>query len=185
MGKAKLTSVLGLSREDGEALFQAYHGACPFAGETMQTAIDEATRTRCVRTLLGRISRFELYGPVDYVEDAVPLPFSAAVAKYGDVKLAMTHKALNRKLQGSAADLMKMAMLKLWQSGILAEIGVPRLTVHDELDFSDPGASPKLWREVRDIMQNAIPLRVPVLVDCEIGPNWGNVQLDPEMATKS
>jgi len=57
--------------------------------------------------------------------------------------------------------------------------GVPRLTVHDELDFSqvdDTPATREAFREMHHIMQTVIPLRVPVICDLEIGPNWGDVE---------
>ena len=94
----------------------------------------------------------------------------------GNIQRAYTHKALNRRLQGSAADLMKMAMLKCYEDGVFDLIGVPRLTVHDELDFSDFGGVDEGYVEMQRIMETALQLKVPVKADGEIGPNWGDVK---------
>ena len=104
------------------------------------------------------------------------MPYERAILEYGQLRRAYTHKALNRRLQGSAADLMKKAMLDCWKQGIFAETGVPRLTVHDELDFSDPGGKDKAFGEMQRIMETAIPLRIPVKADGECGPDWGHVK---------
>jgi DNA polymerase I-like protein with 3'-5' exonuclease and polymerase domains len=68
---------------------------------------------------------------------------------------------------------MKVAMWKLWRDGVLAETGVPRLTVHDELDFSDPGDRDEAFAEVKRVMETALSLRIPVRADEDVGPNWG------------
>ena len=56
------------------------------------------------------------------------------------------------------------------------ETGIPRLTVHDELDFSDPGGKDGAFREMKHIMETALPLRIPVRADGDIGPDWGHVE---------
>ena len=71
---------------------------------------------------------------------------------------------------------MKKAMYDCYVQGIFAETGVPRLTVHDELDFSDPGGKDEAFREMQHVMEQCIPLRVPVIADGEIGPNWADVK---------
>lgn len=69
-------------------------------------------------------------------------------------------------------------MLDLWKSGVFDVVGVPLVTVHDELGFSDSGSpeSEEAFQEVQRIMENAVPLRVPVLCEGEAGPNWGEVK---------
>ena len=71
---------------------------------------------------------------------------------------------------------MKKAMHRCWVDGIFDATGVPRLTVHDELDFDDPGGRNEAFNEMRHVMETAIPLRIPVRADYEIGPNWGDVE---------
>lgn len=175
MGVDKLAGDLGLSKKEGKALFKVYHEAVPFADATMQWCIAEAQRTGVIRTILNRASRFDLWEPADWGSEGMALPYEAALRQYGNhIERAYTHKALNRKLQGSAADLMKLSMLQCYEDGVFAETGVPRLTVHDELDFSDPGGRDAAFREMQHIMETAIPLRIPVKADMELGPDWGH-----------
>jgi DNA polymerase I-like protein with 3'-5' exonuclease and polymerase domains len=85
------------------------------------------------------------------------------------VRRAFTYKALNRLIQGSAADMTKKAMIDLHKEGIIAHI-----QIHDELDFSvmnDLEAA-----KIKDIMENAVDLEVPNKVDYESGPNWGSIK---------
>lgn len=177
MGVDKLARGLGLSVEEGKALFAAYHEGAPFAKATMDATAEEAHRTGVVTTILGRKSRFDLFEPKGYGKDkGIALPYEKALFTYGNIQRAYTHKALNRRLQGSAADLMKKAMWICWKSGVFDATGVPRLTVHDELDFSDDGESDEAFIEMQHIMETAIPLRVPVKADYESGPDWGHVK---------
>lgn len=69
---------------------------------------------------------------------------------------------------------MKRATWQAMKDGIFRVTGYPRLTVHDELDFSDPGGCNEAFKALEHIMENAIPLRIPVRVDLDIGPDWGH-----------
>jgi len=80
---------------------------------------------------------------------------------------AFTYKALNKLIQGSAADMTKKAMLELHKEGI-----TPHIQVHDELDISIDGNEDK----IKKIMENAVDLALPNKVDCETGPNWGSIE---------
>ena len=84
-----------------------------------------------IRTLLGRLCRFHLWEPNQFgIHKA--LPHDAALAEHGPgIRRAYTYKALNRLIQGSAADMTKQAMIDLHAEGI-----IPHLQVHDELDIS-------------------------------------------------
>lgn len=175
MGVAKLSSDLGLTQEEGKKLFAAYHEGVPFAKATMNLLSTQAQQLGTVTTILNRKSRFDLWEPLQY-SDSKPLPYRLAKAQYGqNIKRAGTHKALNRLLQGSAADLMKCAMWKCYKDGIFSATGVPRITVHDELDFSDMGGCDEAFKEMQWIMENAIPLKIPVKAEGEAGPDWGHV----------
>lgn len=176
MGVEKLSSGLGLTKEQGHELFKAYHRGVPFAKATMDACSNEARDTGVITTILGRKSRFDLFEPDGWGNAGVALPFEQAVTRYSSLRRAYTHKALNRRLQGSSADLLKKAMHKCYMDGVFNETGVPRLTVHDELDFSDPGGKDEAFREMQHIMEMAIPLRVPVKADGEVGPNWGDLR---------
>ena len=80
---------------------------------------------------------------------------------------AFTYKALNKLIQGSAADMTKKAMLELYKEGI-----IPHIQIHDELDISVDGNEDK----IKNIMENAVDLALPNKVDCESGPNWGSIK---------
>lgn len=182
MGKKKLTKSLGLTTQEGNKLFQAYHQGVPFAKATMEATAAEAQRQGFITTYLGRRSRFDTWEPDTYndaedEEDRIPLPYKAAVAKWGqNIRRAGLHKSLNRRLQGSAADLLKVAVVRLWQEGVFDYIGVPRLQVHDELDFSDPGNRDDGFDYMQHVLETALPLRVPVIADGDWGPDWGHVE---------
>jgi DNA polymerase I-like protein with 3'-5' exonuclease and polymerase domains len=176
MGEATLAANLGLSKKEAKAFFKAYRGGVPFAAPTMEATMAEAANTGVITTILGRRSRFDLWEPEDWGAETIALPYHQAILKYGKIRRAYTHKALNRRLQGSAADLMKTAMWKCWKDGVFDATGIPRLTVHDELDFSDPGGRDEAFREMQHIMETALPLSIPVRADGDIGPDWGHAK---------
>ena len=175
MGEPKLARQLGVTAGKAKEMFTAYHAGAPYAKATMQQCIDEASLYGTITTTLGRKSRFDLWQPAGYNRDGIPMTYEKALLAYGNIQRAYTHKALNRRLQGSAADMMKKAMHQCYVSGVFAETGYPALTVHDELDFIDPGGKDAAFREMKRIMETCIPLRVPVIADYEIGRNWGEV----------
>lgn len=175
MGAKTFALRLGISLKEAKKLMDVYFKAVGFAKPTMEYAMQMAADTGVVRTILGRKSRFELWEPDEFGSYGKALPYDQAILYYRSIRRAYTHKALNRMLQGSSADYMKKAMLTCWEEGIFAETGVPRLTVHDELDFSDMGGKDEAFREMLHIMENAIPLKIPMVADGEIGMNWGHV----------
>lgn len=176
MGEDKLGRSLGVTAAKAKEMFAAYHKGAPYAKATMAACSEEAQTYGTITTILGRKSRFDLWEPQAFGVKAPALPYATALNRYGRIKRAYTHKALNRRLQGSAADQMKMAMHRCWVDGIFAETGVPRLTVHDELDFLDPGGLDAAFEAMRHVMETCMTLRVPVRADYEIGPNWGDVK---------
>ena len=83
---------------------------------------------------------------------------------------------MNRLIQGSAADIMKKAMVDVYKSGVLDTLSW-HLTVHDELDISVPKTA-KGIREVfrvKSLMENAYKLRVPLKAELELGADWASV----------
>ena len=84
-------------------------------------------------------------------------------------RLAFTYRALNRLVQGSAADMTKQAMVNLYKAGIL-----PHIQIHDELCVSIPDEETAY--KIKDIMENAIRLRIPNKVDYASGENWGDIK---------
>ena len=98
------------------------------------------------------------------------LPRDEAEREYGkNIKRAWTYKALNKLIQGSAADQTKKAMLDLYKEGI-----IPHIQVHDELNISITGDL--MSDEIKNIMENCIELKVPSKVDAAKGDSWGKIQ---------
>jgi DNA polymerase I-like protein with 3'-5' exonuclease and polymerase domains len=98
------------------------------------------------------------------------LPHDAALMEHGPgIRRAFTYKALNRLIQGSAADMTKKAMVDLYKEGI-----TPHIQVHDELDISVESAEHA--DKIKNIMEGAVTLEVPNKVDYESGANWGNIK---------
>jgi len=168
MGKNKLQAELGVSKEKAEELFRQYHHKVPFVKQLMDNVMQRAQESGKIRTLLGRLCRFHLWEPNQFgIHKA--LPHDAALMEHGPgIKRAYTYKALNRLIQGSAADMTKKAMIDLHRAGI-----TPHIQVHDELDISV--ISDKHVTMIKDIMENAVSLEVPNKVDYESGPNWGKI----------
>ncbi|MBL4904264.1 MAG: hypothetical protein JKY62_16700 [Desulfocapsa sp.] len=174
MGKKTLGAGLGLSKKQTAELFAAYFEAMDFAKPTMDAAMQEAQDTGVITTILGRKSRFDLWEPAGWTKKGFPLPIDQAILRYGNIKRAETHKALNRRLQGSSADQMKVALHKCYKDGIYDDIGVPRLIIHDESNHSDRGGCSEGFREMQYIFETAIPLKVPVKFGLDYGKDWGH-----------
>ena len=179
MGEAALARKLGLPLAAAKELFRTYHTRAPFLKALSQDVTLVAARRGFIRTALKRKRRFELYeprnnfGPKATREE--PLPKDQAEERWGcNIQRAYTYKAMNALIQGSAADLMKKAMVTLYESGVYDVLGIPSLTVHDELDGSKPKGkkSDEALRESIHMMETALPLEVPVLVECAVGKNW-------------
>ena len=170
MGKAKLQAELGVSKDKAEELFTIYHERVPFVKTLMNSVSNRAQQRGQIRTLLGRLCRFHLWEPNQFgVHKA--LPFEQARQEYGaGIKRAYTYKALNKLIQGSAADMTKKAMLELHKEGI-----TPHIQVHDELDISV--INPLEAAKIKDIMENAVDLEIPNKVDYESGKNWGEIKM--------
>ena len=141
----------------------------PFVKQLMDAVMDRAQRKGKVRTLLGRLCRFHLWEPNQFGIHK-PLPHDDALAEHGPgIRRAYTYKALNRLIQGSAADMTKKAMIDLHAEGI-----IPHLQVHDELDISI--LNKKEAEKVKEIMESTVTLEVPNKVDYEEGDNWGSIK---------
>jgi len=168
MGKAKLQAELGVSKDKAEELFNIYHSRVPFVKSLMNSVSNRAQQRGQIRTLLGRLCRFHLWEPNTFGMHKA-LPFEQAVQEHGPgIKRAYTYKALNKLIQGSAADMTKKSMLDLYKEGIVAHI-----QIHDELDISVE--SPEQAKKIVEIMENAVKLEIPNKVDYESGKNWGTI----------
>ena len=168
MGKEKLIRELGLDDTEAEKLFQQYHAKVPFIRALQDQCARVAMERGYIKTFAGRRCRFDLWE--GRYERNLPLPLKEAKEKYGDdLKRSYTYKALNRLIQGSAADMTKLAMIGLWEEGI-----VPHLQVHDEVDISIENREQA--NTVTKIMENCVKLAVPLLVDQELGKSWGEIK---------
>ena len=191
--EAKLQSMMKLSDEEALAFFTAYHDGLPYVRETMDHISREVQERGYTLTILGRRASFDKWEPKFTPKKSNGEPWTRPVAygyeqalrTYGpNIKRAFLHKALNYTIQGSAADLMKAAMVKCWKDGLFNEIGVPRLVVHDELDFSvRDGIDLRIFREIKHTMETVIPFRIPIKVEGEWGPNWSEQYKFTEWAT--
>ncbi len=168
MGKGKLGSELGLDEEDTSDLWKQYHKSVPFVKELADKVSQRAQDVGYIRTLLGRKCRFDLWEPNLFGINK-PLPHVEAMREHGkNIRRAFTYKALNKLIQGSAADQTKQAMIDLHEEGFL-----PHIQVHDELNLSVD--NPEKYSVIQTIMENCVDLKVKCKVDVEIGNSWGEI----------
>lgn len=168
MGQGKLATTLDISKEEAKELLNTYHEKVPFVKGLADRVSAAAATNGQVRTLLGRKCRFDLWEPNSFGYNK-PLPHQEAIKEYGPgIRRAFTYKALNKLIQGSAADQTKKAMADCYAEGL-----IPLLTVHDELCFSI--SSEDQASRIKEIMETCVDLRVPSRVDQELGNNWGEV----------
>ena len=169
MGKNKLQAELGLSKVDADNLFNKYHENVPFVKDLMNRTSNHAQASGSIGTLLGRKCRFDKWEPNTFGMHT-PMSYEEAERTYGRgrIKRAFTYKALNKLIQGSAADMTKKAMLDLYKEGI-----IPHIQIHDELDISIE--SEEQAKKIIEIMENAVTLAVPNKVDFESGDTWGDI----------
>lgn len=130
--------------QDGQRLIHAFDQELPFIKMLQMRCAEYARRTGYITTISGR---------------RVP------------VRADDRHKAINYKIQGSAADQMKRAIVACHKAGY-----TPRITVHDENDFVDL-PDDRARREVIDLMEHCCDdwFVVPAKVDAEQGENWGEI----------
>ena len=170
MGKAKLANQLGVSVEEASEILVTHKSKVPFVKDLADIASKQASEYGVIRTLLGRRCHFHLWEPKSFGYKR-PLRYEEAMKEYGQpLRRAFAYKALNKLIQGSAADQTKKAMADCYREGLL-----PMLTVHDELCFSVE--STEQANKIKDIMENGLNdiLKVPSKVDDVLVNNWGEV----------
>jgi len=169
MGKNKLMAELGLMKEAAEKLIKQYHQRAPFVKMLSEAVARRADDSGKIRTIGGRLCHFDLWEPHGFGIKK-PLKHADALREHGPgIKRAFTYKALNKLIQGSAADMTKMSMLSLYREGV-----IPHIQIHDELDISI--SSPDQAEKIIGIMEEAVKLQVPNKVDYEKGDSWGDIQ---------
>jgi DNA polymerase-1 len=158
MSETRLAREQGLSRAEARAFIHAYFDRFAAVRDHIERTRAQAVRDGLVRTAFGRLRRFpQLQGR----------PGRAAAE-------AMLRAAVNMTVQGTAADLMKLAMLRA--EAALAEAGIHArmlLQVHDELLFEVPAEEAEASaRVIRDAMEHVHPFTVPLAVDQKTGRSW-------------
>jgi len=199
MGRVKLQRELGLDQKQAKELFIEYHSRVPFVRELSQELITFAKENKLLFTLYDRFCRFDRWETTNkewnpetnrfnevplYTKEQAMEAFKAEMLdKYKENKIdpnymdyferyytpAFTYKALNRLIQGSAADMTKKAMVDLHEKGI-----IPHIQIHDELCISIDGGY--MANIIQNVMEQAIPLEVKNKVDYESGLNWGTIK---------
>jgi DNA polymerase-1 len=155
-----LAKDIGVSRKEAERFIEAYFARYPKVRTFIDGTIVKARETGHVRTLLGRLRR---------------LPDLRA--KSFPVRMEAERQAMNTPVQGSAADLIKQAMVDLHRE--LAARGMRSrliLQIHDELLLEVPEAEAEAARAlVTEVMEGALKLDVPLVADARLGRSWAEV----------
>ncbi len=168
MGKGKLANTMNISTDEATELLGQYHTKVPFVKGLADLVSKQASKNGKIRTMSGRQCRFDMWEPKTFGYNK-PMKREDAEKEYGmNIRRAFTYKALNRLIQGSAADQTKTAMVECYKEGL-----VPLLTVHDELCFNVE--SEEQASRIKEIMETSTPLKVPSKVDQELGSNWGEI----------
>lgn len=157
-----LTRTTELTLAEAETFVKAYFQKFPGVKKYLDGIRKQAAQQGYVETLLGRRRYF-------------PALQSKANVQ---VKNREEREAINAPVQGTAADIMKIAMLRippaLKQAGLKAKM---LLQVHDELVFECPKSELKeTARVIQDVMSNAYPLSIPLSTEARYGPNWGEMK---------
>jgi len=159
-----LSQQLGIPLSDARQFIESYFASFPRVRSFLDETLEEAYETGMVRTIAGRFRRFpELKGRKRHPRGNLD---------------ASERMAINSKIQGSAADLIKIAMIavdqRLLSGGFQARL---LLQIHDELVFEfPPEEEEELIALVRRTMEEALPLHVPLKVDIGVGNNWNEAK---------
>ena len=152
-----LSERLNISRDESKLLLDGFFETFPKVKDYMERAKEEARQKGYVTTLFGR----RRYLPDINSQNATVRGFAE-------------RNAINAPIQGTAADIIKVAMIRIHErfqrEGIRSKM---ILQVHDELNFSVyPEEKGRVEQIVLEEMQNAIPLHVPLVADSGFGQNW-------------
>lgn len=157
MSASKLAADIGIEREDAEEFIENYFKVLPRVREYMDGIVEEARRNGYVTTILNRRR---------YIPDINS--GNIGVRRFAE------RTAVNTPIQGSAADLIKMAMIEIDAKIARLELrSVMILQVHDELVFEVPlDEIEQMESLVKETMETACPLSVPIVADVRTGMNW-------------
>ncbi len=159
-GSFTLAKDIGVSRKEAEKFIEAYFARYPKVRAFIDGTIAKARETGHVRTLLGRLRRLPDLRSKNY-----------------PVRAEAERQAMNTPVQGSAADLIKKAMVDLHRE--LRTRGMRSrliLQIHDELLLEVPEGEAEAARAlVTEVMEGALKLDVPLVADARVGKNWAEV----------
>ena len=158
MGPSGLSRELNIPYEEAESFINEYFLKYPTVREYLDSILDFARRHKHVKTLLGRIRNVpDILSPADHI------------------RRSSERIAVNTVMQGSASDIVKMAMIKIFRR--LSSEGVRAwllLQVHDELLFEfDEKTADIVKLLVKEEMESAVSLGIPLIVGIGTGRNWG------------
>ncbi|MDR7389811.1 MAG: DNA polymerase I [Armatimonadota bacterium] len=156
-----LSQQIGSTPAEADAYIQRYFARYPGVREYVRRTVEQARRTGYVSTLLGRRR---------YLTDLH--------SRNRVVREAAERVAINTPIQGSQADLIKLAMIRIHREVLPRFPGALMiLQVHDELVFElDPDQARPLGYQVAEVMANVLPLSVPIQVELRVGPNWNDLE---------
>ncbi|MHA2610481.1 MAG: DNA polymerase I [bacterium JZ-2024 1] len=162
-----LASQIGCSREEAKKYLERYFSAHPGVREYMRKLLENTREKGYVTTILGR-------------RRSIP----GIRSENSAVRKAAERAALNTPVQGSSADFITIAMVRIHQSLSPKEARL-LLQVHDELLLEvAPDALPQVAQKVKNLMEQAIPLSVPVVVEQKVGRTWGNLTIPAFLSEK-
>jgi len=159
-GPFRVSNELGIPQSEARELIKNYYASYPSVRQFAEATLETARTQGFVQTLLGRRR---------YVPDVNSANYQ--------FRQAAEREAGNMPVQGTAADIMKLAMLRIDRDLAASGLGAQMvLQVHDELLFEAvPEEVPRLATLVKAAMENAYPLNVPVRADVKSGRNWWEV----------
>jgi DNA polymerase I len=162
MGPRALAADLGISNAEANDFIDNYQKRLPEVGKFMDATVEQARQHGYVSTLMGRRR---------YLPDLG--------ASHPGLRAYAERAAANTPLQGSAADIVKVAMLRLEQALCEGFDDVQMLLqVHDEIVLRAPAGRVATFAPVlREVMEGAYELSVPLTVDISVGDNWRDVEL--------
>ncbi|KJR45558.1 DNA polymerase I [Desulfosporosinus sp. I2] len=154
-----LSRDLGIPRKESKFYIEQYFKRYGGVKRYLEEVVTQAKKEGQVRTLLNRLRRI----PELFHSNRVQRQFGERIA-------------MNTPVQGTAADIMKLAMIKVAE-GLKPFRADILLQVHDELLLQvDPEDLEIVTKVLKDKMENAFPLSVPMTVECKVGPNWYDMQ---------
>jgi DNA polymerase-1 len=152
-----LAQQLGIEKSEAQRFIDSYFERYSGVRKYIDACLEEVRKTGMVKTIAGRRR-----------------PIPDLTSRHAALRGFAERTAINTPLQGSAADLIKLAMIRLHgelrRRGLAAQI---LLQVHDELVLEAPQSEvDEVKRLTKSIMEGAMPLSVPLLVEVGVGPNW-------------